>query len=158
MRTFVDAAVFVRTRDEHASSKDLRAAAIWFFQQTDRELVTSALVLGQVYAALTGGKQKRSDAFKRADMAAREILADALPMALAAFDAAALTATLAILASRDMALWDATNWASARAAACVAYASFDRPGLPHRVGAIEFVDPLELWRATGSTPRSPSSR
>ena len=150
MRTFVDAAVFVRTRDEHAQSREMRAAAIWFFQQADRELVTSALVLGQVYAAFTGGKQKRSDAFKAADKLAREILADALPMAVAPFDSAALAGTLAILAHRDMALWDATNWASAGAAGCAAYASFDRPGLPHRVGTIEFVNPLELWRAAGS--------
>jgi predicted nucleic acid-binding protein len=152
MRTFVDAAVFVRTRDEHAQSREMRAAALWFFQETDRELVTSALVLGQVYAAFTGGKQKRSDAFKRADQAAREIIADALPMAVAPFDAAALTDVLSILATRDMALWDATNWASARSAACAAYASFDRPGLPHKVGAVDFVNPLELWRAAGSPP------
>jgi predicted nucleic acid-binding protein len=144
IRTFVDAAVFLRAIDEAPAMGDQRAAAVGLLGDASRELVTSPLALAQMYAAITG--RAKGAARRRAESAARRALTELGRLPTLPFDQRVLSHALDLLARRQLQLWDAVLWASAILDQCDEYASFDAPGLPHAIDGVRFVNPLDLYR------------
>ena len=140
-RTFVDTAVVARLADDARPAE--RDAAARFLSDPSRTLVTSALVLGQLYSALVprnlGGARGRKVA-----AAGREAVRAVRRLASIDLTAEHIALAVELVAERQMQLWDAVNWASAISAGCLEYSSFDAPGLPHEIRGVRFVNPLDL--------------
>lgn len=142
VRTFVDTPVFLRMHDDAAGMRSSRDAARRLLSDGNRALVTSPLVLGQIYASLTAGRT--GAARKRAESNARDMVALAEGIATLPLDRRVLSYTMDLLTRRQMQLWDAVLWSTAILGGCDEYASFDAPGNPRLVDGVRFVNPLEL--------------
>ena len=145
-RTFVDTDVFTRL-DENSQPARTEAART-LFVDTTRAFTTNALVLAQLYSSLArrnvGGSPDRL-----VERLARLAVSRARHFATIDVTPAHVSTALELVAERQMQLWDAVNWATAIAAGCDEYASFDAPGLPHTIRGVRYVDPLALkHRAT----------
>lgn len=139
MKVFVDTSVFARIVDSNERLAAQREAAERLVG-SDRELVTSPLVLAQLFSAITSGK--KGQARVEAEIQARRAVAGAAPFSTDRLENRHVAYALELLARRQMGLWDAILWSSAILSGCTHWASFDRPGLPHEVDGVKWLDPL----------------
>jgi predicted nucleic acid-binding protein len=139
-RTFLDTAVLARIEDESPREEIARqrTAAEALLSRRDRELVTSALVMGQLYSAIT--LPNKTD--RRLVARGRAAVEDAKRLATIALRREHISYALDLMRRRQIALWDAVNWATAIVEGCDEYASFDAPGKPHTVDGVVWLDPL----------------
>lgn len=136
----MDTAVFARLADDESPAE--RDAAARFLSDPSRTLVTSALVLGQLYSALVPRNSRGARGQKLA-AAGRKAVDNVRRLASIDLTAAHIALAVELVAERQLQLWDAVNWASAIASGCQEYSSFDAPGLPHQIRGVRFVHPFD---------------
>lgn len=137
----MDTAVFARLADDESPSE--RDAAARFLSDPSRTLVTSALVLGQLYSALVPSNARGARA-RRLAAAGRQAIQGVRPLASIDLTAGHIALAVELVAERQMQLWDAVSWASAISSGCEEYSSFDAPCPPHEIRGVRFVNPLKL--------------
>lgn len=140
MRVFLDAAVFVQTWDLRPAEAKAREAAFELLERIDLELVTSSLIVGQVFSAIW--KANRGADPKERHKRSAEAALQVVPLSTLSVGTREISGGIALAGKHKFQLWDAVNWTTARFGECEWYASFYAPGNPRKFNGVKYFDVL----------------